>query len=32
MGGKLIFFIDWFNKNIVYINDLLDENGFFLSL
>ncbi|XP_065933802.1 uncharacterized protein [Magallana gigas] len=32
MGGKSIFFIDWFNKNIVYINDLLDENGSFLSL
>lgn len=32
MGGQLIFFTDWFNKNIVYFNDLLDENGSFLSL
>lgn len=30
--GKITFFIEWYDKNIVYISDLLGENGSFLSL
>ena len=31
VGNKTIFYKKWFKNNIVYISDLLDENGSFLS-
>lgn len=30
--NKTVFYTNWFDKNIVYIADLLDENGNFYSL
>ena len=31
IDNKSVFYSDWFKKGIVYINDVLDENGKFLS-
>jgi hypothetical protein len=30
--SKTVFYKKWFQKNIVYVSDLLDDKGFFISL
>ena len=31
IGGKSVYYKTWFNKGVHYINDMLDENGNFLT-
>ena len=32
LGNKSLFFSEWFKKNILFISDLLDENGCYLNI